>query len=252
MGADMPSVWTPRTRPRARRIDPSRAEDPSWTVTRAARSGGKTLSRYLGAPSLASTGHEWPALRTSSPPLPSPSVATVTGFLLAAPGERTEYESTLRLLAATRLFRTTMTFGKRTTSLRLTLVNAVFALTLLLGGCGPSRESAVAGVASQEDQLRSRASFDMQCPKDSIRDRSSQAAADGVPFGRPLHDGRRRSRLREAGDVHLGWSPQRLAPQHGLVARGQAEVARPVLDDVQSFDVELRVCVSEARRARPR
>lgn len=61
-----------------------------------------------------------------------------------------------------------MTFGTRTTSLQSTLVKAVLALTFLLGGCGPSRESAVAGAASQEDQLRARASFDMQCPKNSL------------------------------------------------------------------------------------
>ncbi len=35
-------------------------------------------------------------------------------------------------------------------------------------GCGPSRESTLARRASHDDQLRARASFDLQCPKDSL------------------------------------------------------------------------------------
>lgn len=45
---------------------------------------------------------------------------------------------------------------------------ALASLGLVISGCGPSRESALAAVASHDDALRARASFDFQCPKDGL------------------------------------------------------------------------------------
>lgn len=56
---------------------------------------------------------------------------------------------------------------ERSSFLVLLLAAAVVATASI--GCGPSRESTVAGIAAHDDQLRSRASFDLQCPKDSLQ-----------------------------------------------------------------------------------
>ncbi|MFO0675931.1 MAG: hypothetical protein U0169_05320 [Polyangiaceae bacterium] len=52
---------------------------------------------------------------------------------------------------------------------KTTLGIALGVFTLLTSACGPSRESVVARIATHDEQLRTRAAFDLQCPKDTLQ-----------------------------------------------------------------------------------
>ena len=67
-----------------------------------------------------------------------------------------------------------MSVSSVTSMLRTTVLNwdsgvLLGLLSMATTACGPSRESAVASVASHDEQLRARAAFDMQCPTGSLQ-----------------------------------------------------------------------------------